>query len=336
MPDGTPVQLFSLSNADGLIARITNYGATITELHVPDRTGKLGDVVLGFDNLAQYLENQPYIGSTIGRVANRIAGGRFTLDGEVYALARNNGPNHLHGGVRGFDKVVWEAEALEGPISGVKLSYVSPDGDEGYPGRVVVTVVMTLTDRNELVIDYVATTDRATPINLTNHSYFNFAGQGDIRGHELMLAAESRAPTDDTLIPTGEVRSVAGTAFDFTRIIAIGARFESLTADPKGYDDTFAINRSGPGLALAARVYDPQTGRAMQVSTTEPAVLLYTAGYFDGTLIGKGGVTYSRYAGFCLETQHFPDSVNQPSFPSTILRPDETYRQTTVYRFGAA
>jgi aldose 1-epimerase len=323
MPGGAPVERFTLTNARGVIARITNYGATLTELHVPDRAGRPGDVVLGFDNLEQYLRGHPYFGATVGRVANRIARGRFTLDGRTYTLSRNEGPHHLHGGFQGFDKVVWRAEPLAGPVAAVRMTHVSPDGDEGYPGRLALTVVMTLTDANELAIDYTATTDETTPVNLTNHTYFNLAGEGDVLGHELMLATESYTPTDETLIPTGEIAPVRGTPLDFTRPRPIG----------RGYDHNFAIARTAPGLALAADVFEPRTGRALEVTTTQPGVQLYTANHLDGTLGGKGGVGYRRHAGFCLETQHFPDSVNQPGFPSTILRPGETYRQTTIYRF---
>jgi aldose 1-epimerase len=336
MPDGAPVHLFTLTNAHGLIARITNYGATITECHVPDRAGQLGDVVLGFDNLKQYLGCQHYIGCTIGRVANRIARGRFTLDGEVFTLARNNGPNHLHGGVKGFDKALWQAEPLPGPVAGVKFSHVSPDGDEGYPGRLDLAVVMTLTDDNELAIDYAAVTDRATPVNLTNHPYFNLVGQGDILEHELMLSADRYIVTDESLIPTGEIRPMKGTPLDFTRPMLIGARLDQLTSVPVGYDHTFAINRAGNRLALAARALEPHSGRVLEVTTTEPGVHLYTANFFDGAFTGKRGVGYPQHAGFSLEAQHFPDSVHQPAFPSTILRPGETYRQTTVYKFGTA
>jgi aldose 1-epimerase len=335
MPDGAPVQLFTLTNANGLIARITSYGTILTELHVPDGAGRLGDVVLGFDNLAQYLAGHPYFGCTIGRVANRIAGGRFRLDGRDYTLARNIGRDHLHGGHKGFDKVVWGAEPISGPVAGVRFTHVSPDRDEGYPGRLELAVVMTLTDADQLAIDYSATTDQATPVNLTNHTYFNLAGQGDILGHELMLSAGAYTPTDDALMPTGEVRPVGGTPLDFTRPTPIGARFDQLTSDPRGYDHNFAIDGGGGGLALAARVYEPGTGRAMDVATTQPGVQLYTGNFLDGTLTGKRGIVYRRHAGFCLETQHFPDSVNQPAFPSTILRPGETYRQTTVHRFSA-
>jgi aldose 1-epimerase len=292
-------------------------------------------VVLGFDNLAQYLGGHPYFGCTIGRVANRIARGRFTLDGKVCTLAINNGPNHLHGGVKGFDKMLWQGEPLSGPVAGVRFSHASPDGDEGYPGRLDLAVVMTLTDGNALVIDYTATTDRPTPVNLTNHTYFNFAGTGDILGHELMLAADRYTPTDAATIPTGELRPVRGTPFDFTVPRPIGARVGELPGPPRGYDHNFVLSGAGGVRALAARVLEPVTGRAMDVSTTQPGVQLYTGNFLDGTLTGKRGVAYRQYAGFTLETQHFPDSVNQQSFPSTILRPGETYRQSTAYQFSA-
>ena len=334
MPNGTLVNLFTLTNAHGLVARITDYGTIITELHVPDRKGQLADIVLGFDNLAQYLEGHPYFGCTVGRVANRIAHGRFTLDGSVYTLAQNAGPNHLHGGVDGFDKKVWEAEPLPGAVVGVEFTHMSPDGDEGYPGRLDIAVVMTLTPDNELAIEYTATTDRATPVNLTNHTYFNLAGKGDVLGHELMLPAHYYTPKDEARISTGEIVSVVGTPLDFTQPRPIGARFGRLAGDPPGYDHNFVIDRSGEGLSLAARVYDPGSGRAMEIATTEPGVQLYTGNNLDGCLTGKRGVVYERYAGLCLETQHFPDSVNQLAFPSVILRPGQTYRQTTVHRFS--
>jgi aldose 1-epimerase len=334
LPGGGPVRLFTLTNARGLIARVTDLGATLTELHVPDRTGRPGDVVLGFDGLARYLAPHPYFGSTVGRVANRIARGRFTLDGTTYQLAANNGPNHLHGGLTGFDKALWRAEALPGGETGVRFAHVSPDGDQGYPGRLDLVVTMRLTDDDGLVIDYRATTDQATPINLTNHAYFNLAGGGDVLGHELWLAAARYTPADETLVPTGDLRPVKGTPLDFTRPTPIGARFDRLPGEPRGYDHNFVIDRTAPGPVLAARVFEPGTGRVMEVITTQPGVQLYTANFLDGTLIGKRGAAYGRYAGFCLETQHFPDSVNHPAFPGTILRPGETYRQTTVYRFS--
>ena len=333
MPDGTAVDLYTLTNANGLVAKVTNYGTIITELHVPDRTGVLGDVVLGFDNLAQYVKGHPCFGCTVGRVANRIAKGRFTLDGKTYSLVINNGPNHLHGGNKGFDKKVWKAEPQSGVA--VKFTYTSLDGEEGYPGTVAVAVTMSLTDANELRLDYRATTDRATPINLTNHSYFNLAGHGDVLRHELMIAADNYTPFDSTQIPTGEIKPVKGTPLDFTRPQPIGARISQLRTVPLGYDHNFVLNGGGKSLALAARVYEPESGRVMEVHTTEPGVQLYTANGMDGSLIGTGGVAYPRHGGFCLETEHYPDSVNQPGFPSIILRPDQIYRQTTAFKFSA-
>jgi aldose 1-epimerase len=332
MPDGAAVDLYTLANAKGLSAKITTYGATITELHVPDRDGKSGDIVLGFDNLAQYLKGHPFFGSTVGRVANRIAKGRFTLDGQTYALAINNGPNHLHGGLKGFDKALWHAEPQAG--AAVKFTYVSPDSEEGYPGKLAVAVTMSLTDANELRLDYVATTDKPTPVNLTNHSYFNLAGEGNVLAHELMLSADYHTPSDTTLIPTGEIRSVKGTPMDFTTPKPIGSRFAQLKTNPVGYDDNYVLNGGGKGLALAARVYEPRTGRVMEVHTTQPGVQFYTANFLNGSLTGKGGMVYGQYTGFCLETQHFPDSVNQPSFPSVMLRPGQTYRHTTIHKFS--
>jgi aldose 1-epimerase len=334
LSDGTAVDLFTLTNASGLVAKITNYGTIITELHVPDRAGKNGDVVLGFDNLEQYLKEHPYFGCTVGRVANRIAKGRFTLDDKTYDLAVNNGPNHLHGGLKGFDKMVWKAEPQTG--AAVKFSYTSADGEEGYPGQVAVVVVMTLTDRNELSIDYTATTDKPTPINLTNHSYFNLAGQGEVLNHELLIAAEQFTPKDQNSIPTGEIKPVKGTPMDFTKPHAIGSRFSQLEEKPVGYDHNYVLNGSGKALSLAARAFEPRTGRVLEVSTTEPGVQLYTANYLDGSLIGKRGTVYGQHSGFCLETQHFPDSVNKPKFPSTILRPGKKYHQTTVHKFATA
>ncbi len=334
LADGTPVELFTLTNTHGLVAKITNYGTIITELHVPDRNGKLGDVVLGFDNLDQYLKGHPCFGCTVGRVANRIANGRFTLDGKTYVLAINNGPNHLHGGIKGFDKALWKAEHQAG--AAIKFTHTSPNGEEGYPGNLAVAVTMTLTDANEFRIDYTATTDRPTPVNLTNHSYFNLATEGDVLGHELMIAADYYTPADGTLIPTGEIKPVKGTPLDFTKPQPIGARFSQLHMNPVGYDHNFVLNSGGKSLALAARAYEPKSGRVMEVHTTEPGVQLYTANSMNGSLTGKRGVVYQNHAGFCLETEHFPDSVNQPKFPSVILRPDQTYRQTTSHKFSTA
>ena len=341
LSDGTAVELFTLKNANGLVAKITNYGATITELHVPDRHGNLGDVVLGFDNLAQYLQGHPCFGCTVGRVANRIARGRFVLDGKTYTLAINDGPNHLHGGLKGFDKVLWQATPLQG--AALKFAYTSPDGEEGYPGTLAVEITMSLTDVDELRIDYSAVTDKPTPVNLTNHSYFNLAGQGDVLGHELMLAADYYTPADAELIPTGQIAPVRGTPLDFTTAQPIGSRFSQLRSGPIGYDSNFVLNGGksvgfaghlpGSGRVIHARVCESGSGRVMELSTTEPGVQLYTANFLDSSLTGKGGVVYRRHAAVCLEAQHFPDSVNRPKFPSIILRPGQTYRQTTVYRF---
>jgi aldose 1-epimerase len=334
--DGTVVEQCVLSNGRGLTAKVITYGAILTELHVPDRDGKTADVVLGFDNLPDYLKGHPMFGATVGRVANRIAKGKFTLDGKEYTLARNGGPNAIHGGKVGFDKRVWKAEPkLTADGSSVRLTYHSPDGEEGYPGNLTATVTYTLTNDNALRLDYTATTDKATPVNLTNHSYFNLAGagSGDILGHELMLAADNYTPTDATLIPTGAIKPVRGTPLDFTTPALIGARIAQLRKFPGGYDHNYVINGGGKKLTLAARVRDPKSGRVMEMFTTEPGVQLYTMNS-DVKLRGKGA-TYGRHGGFCLEAQHYPDAVNRPEFPPVILRPGETYRQTTVYKFSA-
>jgi aldose 1-epimerase len=341
LPSGEPVQVYTLTNANGLEVRAIDFGGVILSLRVPDREGLLDDVVLGFDELAPYTDRSPYFGSLIGRYGNRIREGRFELDGRTYALAVNNGPNHLHGGVRGFDKRLWRAEPFEraGEV-GVTFSYTSPDGEEGYPGTLDVRVTYTLTDRDELAFEYHATTDRATPVNLTQHTYFNLTGDGgrDILGHELMLNASHFTPVDATLIPTGEIVHVFGGPFDFTSPTAIGAR---IGADDEqlrhggGYDHNFVLNGGPEGeMRLAARVHEPMSGRVMEVHTTEPGVQFYAGNFLDGTLTGKGGVVYRHRTGFCLETQHFPDSPNVPHFPSTILRPGEVYRSRTVYAFS--
>jgi aldose 1-epimerase len=338
LPDGTPVDSYLLFNSRGTRARVITYGALLTELDVRDRNGKLGDVVLGFDDLKGYLGGHPYFGATVGRVANRIAKGKFTLDGKEYKLATNNGPNALHGGVKGFDKVVWKVldKGSGGGKSYVKFGYTSKDGEEGYPGTLTCTVTYTLTDDDELRIDYSATTDKATPVNLTNHSYFNLAGpaSGDVLGHELKLEADKYTPTDETLIPTGKIEPVKGTPLDFTKSEKIGARIGELKGDPGGYDHNFVLNSGGKKLALAATVYEPKTGRVMEMLTTEPGVQFYSGNFLDGSNKGKGGAAYKKHQGFCLEAQHFPDSVNHPDFPSMILKPGETYSQTTVYKFS--
>jgi aldose 1-epimerase len=333
--DGTPVKLFVLTNGK-LTAKLTNYGAILTELLVPDRDGKPGNVVLGFDNLDGYLAPHPFFGATVGRVANRVAGGKFTLDGKEYHLAVNNGPNSLHGGLKGFDKVVWKAEEIhssQGPA--VKFTYTSPDGEEGYPGNLAVSVTYTLTS-DAVKIAYEATTDKATPVNLTNHSYFNLAGpaSGTILGHELRLNADEYTPGDATMIPTGKIAPVKGTPLDFTTRTRIGARIAEIPGEPGGYDHNFVLrplDASKP--MLAAEVYEPSTGRLMEVYTTEPGIQFYTGNFLDGSVKAAGGVVCRKNQAFCLEAQHYPDSVNHPSFPSTILRPGSTYRQTTTYRF---
>lgn len=334
LSDGTPVEIYTLTNANGVQARIMTYGATLTELHAPDRNGKLGDIVLGFDRLEPYVKGHPYFGSTVGRVANRIAGGRFALDGKSYTLAVNNGPNHLHGGLKGFDKQVWKAttkRSAAGPA--VQFTYTSRDGEEGYPGTLKVTVLYTLTNRDSLRIDYTATTDKATPVNLTNHSYFNLRGTGDVLGHEATFAASRYTPVDETLIPTGEIATVRGTPLNFLAPRKIGERITEVGGDPNGYDHNY-VTDAGERFALAARVYEPTTGRVLEMYTDEPGFQFYTGNFLDGTLTGKGGVVYGKHAGFCLEAQHFPDSINKPMFPSVVLRPGQTYRQRTEYVFS--
>jgi aldose 1-epimerase len=336
-PEGTSVELYILTNGR-MTAKVMTYGATLTELMVPDRNGKAADVVLGFDSLDGYLAGHPYFGTTTGRVANRIAKGRFTLDGTEYKLAVNNPPNTLHGGLKALDKVVWKAKDASGPEGpAVRLSYQSPDGDEGFPGNLSINVTYTVTGDNALKIEYSATTDKATPVNLTNHSYFNLAGpaSGPILEHELLLAADQYTPVDDTMIPTGELKPVQGTPLDFTSPAKIGARIGEIKGDPGGYDHNYVIKGGGKALALAARVYEPTSGRVLEMYTTEPGVQFYTANFLDGSLKGKGGVVYGKRQAFCLEAQHFPDSVNHPEFPSTILRPGENYTQTTIYKFRA-
>src|SRR5213595_1957799 len=338
---GEAVSAYTLKNAHGIELQVLDYGGIIVSLRVPDRTGRLGDVVLGFDSLADYQRGSPYFGALIGRYGNRIARGRFSLDGRGYTLATNNGPNHLHGGVRGFDKVVWKVAPFQHADSvGLVLTYTSPDGEEGYPGTLQATVTYTLTDSNQLIFDYHATTDRATPVNLTQHSYFNLAGdgKGDILGHVVTLNADRFTPVDSTLIPTGEIRSVAGTPFDFRTPTAIGARIgldEQQLRYGRGYDHNFVLNKGADGgPTLAARVYEPSSGRLMEIYTTEPGLQFYSGNFLDGTLRGKHGVVYRHRYGFAMETQHFPDSPNKPSFPSTTLRPGEQYRSRTIYKFA--
>jgi aldose 1-epimerase len=335
-PDGAVVKRYTLKNRNGVIAKVMDYGAILTELWVPDKNGRSANVVAGFDNLEQYLQGHPYFGATTGRYANRIAKGRFTLDGKEYKLAANNGPNALHGGLKGFDKQLWKAEPLEGKAGqqSVRFSYVSQDGEEGYPGTLSVTVSYTLTDKDELMIDYSASTDKATVVNLTNHSYFNLAGGGDILGHEVQINAERYTPVNEQLIPTGELASVAGTPLDFRKPAIVGDRIDKLKPVPGGYDHNFVLKRDGSGLQRAAVVTDPKSGRRLEVLTTEPGMQLYTANFLDGKLKGVNGVTYHKHSALCLETQHFPDSPNQPKFPSTTLRAGEVFRSTTVYKFS--
>ena len=340
--EGTPVELYVLKNG-GLTAKVMTYGAIITEIDAPDRHGKPADVTLGFDDLKGYLAGHPYFGATVGRVANRIARGKFTLDGKDYTLAVNNGPNALHGGKVGFDKVVWEAEEVSSPAGpSVRMTYLSKDGEEGYPGNLKVGVTFTVTADAALRIDYAATADRATPVNLTNHSYFNLAGpaSGSILGHELTLYADKNTPVDETLIPTGEIAPVAGTPLDFTKPTAIGARIGQIKADPVGYDHNYVLNgfrvaRGDPAPALAARVYEPTSGRVMEVFTTEPGIQFYTGNFLDGSNTGRDGVVYKKHQGFCLEAHHFPDAVHHANFPSIILKPGAAYAQTTIYKFSA-
>jgi aldose 1-epimerase len=337
LPDGTQVDLYTLKNAHSVTVKIMTYGGIITSLQTPDRQGKPGEIQLGFDSLDEYLKGHPYFGALCGRVANRIAGGRFAIDGKSYQLATNNGPNHLHGGEKGFDKVVWKGRPIEKEDRvGVELTHLSPDGDEGYPGNLSVTVVYMLDDKNELTIDYTARTDKATPINLTNHTYWNLAdaGKGDVLGHRLRLNADRYLPVDETMIPTGELEKVQGTPMDFTKEASLGSRIDQLGGDPGGYDHCYVLDKQpGEGLSLAARLTDPKSGRVLEVFTTEPAIQLYTGNFLDGTLTSRGATFGKRHA-VCLETQHYPDSINQPKFPTTLLKPGQTYRQTTVYRFS--
>lgn len=337
--DGRPVDLYTLRNDNGLTAKISTYGALLTEMRVPDRNGVGADVVCGFSDLDGYLAGHPYFGATTGRYANRIANGRFTLNGRDHVLATNNEPNHLHGGVVGFDKRVWDAAIARSSLGpAVKFSYLSPDGEEGYPGNLRVEVIYTLSHDNALHIDYTATTDQATPVNLTNHSYWNLGGEGagDILDHELTINADRYTPVDDTLIPTGALASVAGTPLDFREPTAVGDRVDQVGGDPTGYDHNYVLNKeTDSALTFAAKLKDPDSGRVLEVWTTEPGIQLYSGNFLDGTLVGKAGTAYRKHAALCLETQHFPDSPNRPNFPSTILDVGETYRHSTVHKFYA-
>ncbi|WP_239491990.1 aldose epimerase family protein [Luteitalea sp. TBR-22] len=340
LPDGQAVEAFTFTNAKGMSVTAITYGGIITSLKVPDKAGQLADVVLGYDSLQGYLDKSPFFGTIVGRYGNRIAKGKFTLDGKTYSLPINNGENHLHGGPQGFDKKVWKAEPFEHPGAvGVVFTHTSPDGDMGYPGTLAVKVTYTLTDDNTLRFDYEATTDKATPVNLTQHTYFNLAGagSGDILGHEIEMKADRYTPVDKGLIPTGQLAPVEGTPFDFRKATPIGARIDADHPQIKaggGYDHNMVFTRTGTDLEPLITVYEPTTGRTMTVATTQPGVQFYTGNFLDGTITGKGGKVYPKRAGFCLETQHFPDSPNKPEFPTTILKPGETYRQSTAYTFG--
>jgi len=335
--NGQNVDLYTITNSHAMEVRAITYGGIIVSLRVPDKAGKVEDVVLGFDNLDGYAHhNKPYFGAIIGRYGNRIANGQFSLDGVEYHLPKNNGSNSLHGGLKGFNAVVWQGAALD---DGIRLTYISKDGEEGYPGNLKTTVTYTLNNKNELAISYEATTDKATPINLTQHSYFDLAGdgKGDILNHELTLHADRLTPIDKNLIPIGELQAVKGTPLDFTKPVTIGARindpYEQLVL-AHGYDHNFVVNGNMGELRLAARVHEPKTGRVLEVLTTEPGLQFYSGNFLDGTIVGKHGHVYQAREGFAIETQHFPDSPNHPQFPSTILRPGQTFHSRTVYRFS--
>jgi aldose 1-epimerase len=336
--DGTAVERYTLTGRAGLKVRLIAFGATVTELWAPDRRGEPADVVLGFDSLERYETRSPYFGSTVGRVAFRIAHSVFTLEGRVYHLTPNNGPHHLHGGPGGFSWRVWSAEPIEsadGPA--VRFTLESPDGDQGYPGNLDATALYSVTDRNELRIELTAKCDRPTPVNMTHHGYFNLAGarSGDVLGHAVRIDADRYSTVDEATIPTGKLARVEGTAFDFREPTAVGARIKQLGGEPGGYDLAYLLTQHDAPLRPAAGVYEPKSGRVLEVLTTEPALIFYTGNYLDGTLRGKGGATYPKHAGLCLEPGGLPDAVNHPGFPSIILRPGETYRHTIVYQFSA-
>ncbi|MYB36042.1 MAG: galactose mutarotase [Gammaproteobacteria bacterium] len=333
-----PVRLFTLTNESGAQVQVIEYGGIVLRIRVPDREGRIGDVALGFDSLDAYVAGNPFFGTITGRYANRIAGARFELDGVAYGLARNNGAHSLHGGVRGFDKVVWRGEPTD-TGDGAAFTYISPDGEEGYPGTLTTNVTYSWSDANELRIDYRAETDRATVVNLTNHSYFNLAdaGRSSVLDHEVTIHAERYTPADDEAIPTGEIASVAETPFDFRHPRTLGERIDAEHPQMRassGYDVNYVLDGEDGALTLAATVFEPRSGRVMDVLTDQPGVQLYTGNHLDGSLIGTGGTAYPQHSGLCLETQHFPNSPNEPSFPSTVLRPGQVYETTTVYRFG--
>ena len=337
---GAAVTLYTLKNRNGAEVSICNYGGLVTSLKVPDRSGKPGDVVLGFDNLADYIKDSPYFGALIGRYGNRIAKGKFTLDGNQYTLATNNGPNALHGGLKGFDKVVWHSRAYQSALGpALELTYLSKDGEEGYPGNLSVKAVYTLTEDNALKLEYTATTDKDTVVNLTQHSYFNLAGKGTVLDHVVMIDADKFTPVDSTLIPTGELRPVDGTPFDFRKPTAIGARIGQDDEQLKfgnGYDHNWVINGRSGDVRVMARVYEPTSGRILEVLSSEPGLQFYTGNFLDGTLKGKNGQVYQFRNAFCMEPQHFPDSPNKPAFPSVVLRPGAVYHNTIIYRFSVS
>lgn len=338
--DGQDIDLYTLKNVAGMTVKITNFGGTIVSWTAPDKNGKYEDITLGCDSIAGYEKGVPYFGAIVGRYGNRIAKGKFKLEGKTYTLATNNGANHLHGGIKGFDKVVWTATPIEGPDVALKLTYTSKDMEEGYPGNLSVEVVYTLLRDNALKIEYTATTDKTTVVNLTNHAYFNLTGDmnNTILDHEIALNCDKFLPVDKTLIPTGELKSVEGTPLDFMTSTKIGARIND-TLDEQikfggGYDHAWIIKDHTTDIHEAAAVYEPTSGRVMEVLTTEPAIQFYTGNFLNGTIVGKGGVIYKKRSGLCLETEHYPDSPNQPRFPTTTLKPKETYKTTTVYRFS--
>lgn len=336
LDDGRQVDIFTLTNANGIKARVMTLGASLVSLEVPDKDGNFADIVLGFDTLAEYPQKSTYFGATVGRCANRIAKGRFTLDDVEYTLATNNGENHLHGGDVGFDKVIWQGEQIDAPDGdAVEFTYLSPDGEEGYPGNLSCTVTYKLTDENELSFCHKATTDKPTVINMTNHAFWNLAGHdsGNILAHEMMITADRYTQVDEDSIPSGELIDVTGTEMDFRTAKTIGARIAETPGDPNGYDHNYVLNASGGDLALAAKVTEPTSGRVMEVFTTEPGIQLYTGNYLDG-MSGKSGAIYKSRNAFCLETQHFPDSPNQPNFPTTVLGPGEQYKHLTVHKFS--
>ncbi len=337
LADGQQADLYTLTNADSMVVQITNYGGIITKWMAPDKNGQMADVVLGFDSLSAYVKNNPFFGALVGRYGNRIARGSFKLDGKNYPLVKNNGPNHLHGGTIGFDKKIWKAEEIRDESTvGLKLTYTSADMEEGYPGKLDVTVTYTLTNSGELKIDYLATTDKPTIVNLTNHCYFNLTGmKRDVLAHEVTIKADSLVEVDATLIPTGKLIPVEGTPFDLRNPQPIGARIDEVSDKQikmgGGYDHCWVINRADQSMLKIATVTDPESGRTLEVSTTEPGVQFYTGNFLNGKVSGKG-VSYTKRMGFCLETEHYPDSPNQPKFPSVVLRPGETYNTSTIFK----